>query len=57
MTAWSETLIRHVDLVLDRIEFAISGVFAEKYADFRDEVQVTRLRRLATQGFNGQAMT
>lgn len=57
LTAWSDPLIQRVDLVLDRLEFAIGGLFADKYADFRDEVQVTRLHRLATRGCNGQALT
>jgi hypothetical protein len=57
LTTWSETLIRRVDIVLDWLELATGRLLVDKYPDFRDEVQVMRLHRMATRGYNGQALT
>lgn len=55
-TTWSEALLHHLDVMLDRLERAARTFFADPQGDFTKAAQDTRIRRLAAHGCSGQAL-
>ncbi len=54
--AWSARFLHRLDTGLERFEAAVRKAFG-KPGNLREDINAMRLRRLATRGGNGQALT